>query len=81
MGPTTETPSFERDIKPLFTSAQRDCMRRERNFDLHQYEDVRDRAARIYDVLRTGEMPLDASPWSEEWLDTFKSWMDAGCPP
>jgi hypothetical protein len=47
------------------------------SFDLWNYEEVRDHAEDILDRLEEGDMPCDA-PWSDEHVETFRAWMDAG---
>ena len=38
-------------------------------------------AQEVYNRVSTGSMP-PGKPWSKEWVDNFKSWMDDGskCP-
>lgn len=78
---SAQATSFQRDIAPLFTAKQRECMIKARNFDLAKYEDVRDRAQRIYDLVSTQEMPLDEDPWPQDWVDLFGRWIAEGTPP
>lgn len=70
---TTETVSYERDIRPLFRDRDRDSMRS--RFDLFSYDDVRANADRIYGTLSAGTMPCDGA-WPEQNVARFKSWMD-----
>lgn len=69
--------SFARDIRPLF----RDYDIEEMNFlfDLDKYEDVKENAQAIYDVLADGSMPCD-TPWPEEQLQLFQQWIAEGMP-
>jgi hypothetical protein len=65
-------PSFAKDIKPLFREKDRNSMRG--RFDLWSYQDVRENANAILDVLRAGTMPCDG-PWSSEDIDRFAGWV------
>jgi hypothetical protein len=47
------------------------------DFDLWDYEDVRERAELIYARLDDGTMPCDG-PWPEEHLERFRRWIDQG---
>ena len=47
--------SFDKDIKPLMTEADRNHM--EFMFDLWSYKDVKDNADDIYDSVSNGRMP------------------------
>jgi hypothetical protein len=74
----TESPagvSFEQDIKPLFRERDRGSMMS--HFDLWSYEDVRDNAGPILQVLRGGSMPCDGA-WPQERVDTFERWTHDG---
>ena len=66
---------FERDIKPLFRTKDRDSMLRA--FDLFAYSDVVQHADAILGSLRSGRMPCDGA-WSAEQLDTLQQWIDTG---
>jgi hypothetical protein len=70
--------SFERDVKPLFRETDRESMRE--SFDLWGYDDVVENAAAILGVLEAGSMPCDGA-WSDEQVDLFRRWVDAGTPP
>ena len=69
--------SFEDDIRPLFRDDDVDAM--SWAFDLGLYEDVRVNAEAIYDRVADGSMPCD-EPWSEERVQVFRDWIDAGTP-
>jgi hypothetical protein len=71
------TPSFARDIRPLFREYDRDSM--EFAFDLWNYDDVRTSAQEILERLSDGSMPCD-EPWSDEQIDLFGRWIEAGTP-
>jgi hypothetical protein len=83
--PPTPTPpqpvpalSFAADIQGLFRQdPDRDFMLLISNFDLHKYEDVRDRADAILAVLSDGSMPCDGS-WPPERIATFRKWIEDG---
>jgi hypothetical protein len=77
MTATNDTPSFERDIRPLFRELDREEMNYV--FDLWSYNDVRTHAENILDRLSDGSMPCDGE-WPEEQIDLFRRWMDAGMP-
>jgi len=73
----TESPSFERDIKPLFRDDDVESM--EFAFDLRSYEDVRANADEIYERLSDGSMPCDGE-WPPDQVALFRAWIDAGTP-
>lgn len=70
--------SFATDIKPLFTPIDREHMLF--MFDLWSYEDVKLNASDIHDAVSNQRMPPEA-PWSQDLIDTFKSWIDQGSEP
>jgi rubrerythrin len=73
--------SFESDIRILFRDTpDRTSMLAIAQFDLHRYEDVRDRATAILARLEDGSMPCDGS-WSPERIATFRQWITDGMPP
>jgi hypothetical protein len=69
--------SFERDIKPLFRTKDRDSM--QAAFDLFQYEDVVENADAILDSLRSGQMPCDGA-WPDADVDKLQRWIELGMP-
>ena len=71
------TPSFARDIQPLFRLRDRLSMRR--LFDLGNYHDVSTRAQAILQRLSNGSMPCDGK-WPEERIALFRRWVEAGMP-
>jgi len=71
------TPSFARDIKPLFRLRDRLSMRR--IFDLGNYHDVSTHAQAILERLSNGTMPCDGK-WPEERIALFRRWVEAGMP-
>ena len=77
--PVPATPlSFASDIAPLFRdSPDRDSMLTFGPFDLHRFEDVRDRADDILGRLADGSMPCDGS-WPADRIETFRKWIGDG---
>ena len=71
------TPSFARDIKPLFREKDRDSMRSA--FDLFDYADVAANADAIVGALRSGKMPCDGA-WAADQVARFQRWIDTGKP-
>ena len=71
------TPSFARDIKPLFRLRDRLSMRWA--FDLGTYHDVSRHAQAILERLSNGTMPCDEK-WPEEQIALFRQWVEAGMP-
>lgn len=69
--------SFERDIKPLFRPDDKESMAWA--FDLSSYDDVKEHAAAILDRVREGSMPCDGE-WSDEQVQRFERWIQAGMP-
>ncbi len=77
MATEDSTPSFARDIQPLFREDDRDAM--EFAFDLWSYDDVRTHAQDILERLEDGSMPCDGE-WLEEQVAQFRGWIEAGMP-
>jgi hypothetical protein len=75
--PDTGTLSFERDIKPLFRSKDRDSMLQA--FDLFDFDDVVENADAIVGSLRSGQMPCDGA-WPAAQVEKLQEWIDAGTP-
>jgi hypothetical protein len=69
--------SFDRDIKPLFRTKDRDSMAQA--FDLFDYDDVVENADAIVGSLRSGQMPCDGA-WPAGQVDTLQQWVDQGKP-
>lgn len=72
--------SFATDIRPLFRDSPDVDSMQGYGLDLSSYEDVKDRAAEIYERLEDGSMPCD-EPWPAERLALLKQWMDEGTAP
>jgi len=70
-------PSFEDDILPLFREKDIEEMKDVANFDMSDYEDVRDNAESIYARLDDGTMPCDGR-WPDGDIETFRRWIDQG---
>jgi hypothetical protein len=71
------TPSFARDIQPLFR--MRDQLSMRWAFDLKDYHSVSKHAQAILDRLSKGTMPCDGK-WPEEQVALFRRWVEAGMP-
>ena len=71
------TPSYQRDIRPLFRESDRESM--EFAFDLWDYNDVCTYAQDILERLAEGSMPCDGE-WPEEQITQFRNWVEAGMP-
>ncbi len=78
----TDTLSFAKDIRPMFTDTDVDHM--SFAMDLSDAADVAKNADAILAVVKDGSMPPARSGgvrWTDEMCDTFQSWMEQGCPP
>ena len=71
------TLSFERDIKPLFRTKDRDSMMTA--FDLFDYTDVVEHADAIVGALSSGQMPCDGA-WPAAQVAKLQQWIDMGMP-
>ena len=76
-------PYFEIHIRPMFRVIDRDHM--SFRIDLWNYEEVKELAPRIAELLRLeppGTMPTKDSggPWPEGWIQVFELWIAKGCP-
>lgn len=73
--------SFALNIKGLFREVpDREDMLTFSGFDLHLFEDVRDRADAILAVLVDGSMPCDGS-WPPDRIAVFRKWIEDGRQP
>ncbi len=70
--------SFEKDIRPLFTDTDIDCMGYYVLLD--DCEEVKAEAENIYSRLADKTMPPD-DPWPDADIAKFRQWIDAGCLP
>ena len=79
-------PSFETDIKPLFRQIDRDHMNDPNQvgalaFDLWDYDAVKTNADAILQTVTDGSMPPPPdTPWTQDMINTFQAWIDAGFP-
>jgi hypothetical protein len=69
--------SFEKQIKPLFREGDRQSMKWA--FDLWSHDDVARNSEVILERLRDGTMPCDGA-WSNEQIESFQDWVEAGTP-
>ena len=74
---SADDPSFETDVKPLFTERDRRSMTFA--FDLWSFQDVSEHADDILARLRDGDMPCDGA-WPKAQVDLFERWIEAGRP-
>jgi CDGSH-type Zn-finger protein/truncated hemoglobin YjbI len=70
-----DTVSFDRHIKQLFRTKDRNSMKFA--FDLWSYDDVTRHADAILTQLQQGAMPCDGA-WANDWMATFKHWVETG---
>jgi hypothetical protein len=82
----TNTTSFQKDIRPLFT--ERDIQGMKKGFDLASYDEVKAHAAAIYDRIRGigGALmppppPRGEGPRPQARIELFAKWIADGCPP
>jgi hypothetical protein len=82
----TQTTSYQRDIRPLFT--ERDIQGMKKALDLGKYEDVKKFAGPIYDRIRgiggavmPPPPPRGEGPWPQSRIDLFAKWMADGFQP
>jgi hypothetical protein len=74
------TLTFTKDIRPLFTDEDVECMGPMAvPLDDAAWMCVRANAESVYGVLADGSMP-PGNPWPADRVALFKAWMDAGCP-
>jgi hypothetical protein len=78
--------SFQADIRPLFT--ERDIHAMSKAFNLASYDDVKARAAVIYDRIRGigGSVmppppPRGEGQWPQSQIELFAKWMADGYQP
>jgi hypothetical protein len=79
----TKLTSFQADIRPLFT--ERDVQGMSKGFNLASYDDVKARAAAIYDRIRgiggavmPPPPPRGQGPWPQSRIELFAKWMADG---
>ena len=74
-------PSFERDIRPMFTQMDIDHMAS--MLDLSSRDTVFAHADAIYATVSSGSMPPPSSgepQWTDQMCETFRQWKEAGGP-
>lgn len=78
--------SFQADIRQLFTD--RDVQAMSKAFNLARYDDVKARAALIYDRIRgiggavmPPPPPRGEGPWPQSRIELFAKWIADGCQP
>lgn len=71
-------PRFRRDIRPLFRPRDVNAMKAAAGFDLHNYDDVAERADDILERLKI-DMPCDGL-WSPADIALFAAWIEADKP-
>ena len=69
--------SFAADVRPLFRDKDISSMKKARNLDLSNYDDVSVHADDILDRLQMGDMPCDGA-WAAKDVDTFSKWISDG---
>lgn len=74
---TATTPSFAKDIKPLFRGSDRTAMLNA--FDLWSFDDVTANSDAILGAVEAGSMPCDGA-WPDEQVDLLRRWIDGGTP-
>ena len=72
--------SFTHDIRPLFRDSPDVDTMKDFGLDLSSYEDVKAKAAAIFERLKDGTMPCD-DPWPKEQVALFEQWMEEGMMP
>ena len=72
------SPSFERDIGPLFRTEDVESMLFA--FDLRSHDDVRENAEEILERLEDGSMPCDGA-WPQTQIERFRGWIVGGMQP
>lgn len=69
--------TFNNDILPIFFNYKSNMSWR---LDLTKYEDVKINAQKIYELIRTKQMPPpNFPPLTQDQITTFKQWMTDGC--
>jgi hypothetical protein len=75
--------TWTNDIKQMFTPLDIDHMKKAKNIDLGNYASVKLWAAKIYEVVASGQMPPPGSGeprWPQAKVDTFGCWIQQNCP-
>ncbi len=72
--------SYKTDIRPKFTKEDVDHMN-DLGMDLNDYSAVKSNADLILTRLTDSDNPMPPpprGPWSPEWIQCFKQWIDSG---
>ena len=72
--------SFENDIRPKFTEEDIEHMN-DFGLDMSDYATVKENADSILTRLLDDVNPMPPrprGPWSQEWIDCFRQWIDGG---
>jgi hypothetical protein len=72
--------SYAKDLRPKFTTEDVDHMN-DLGMDLNDYATMRDNADVILMRLMDPDNPMPPrprGPWSSEWIECFKQWIDSG---
>ena len=72
--------SYATHIRPLFRPKDIEHMKKNRNFDLSKYADVKANSINILAQLQHGHMPCDGA-WPQSGIDKFKQWIEDGMLP
>lgn len=75
---SSASPSFERDVRPMFREKDRDSMLKA--FDLWSHSDVRAHQDAILQQVRDGTMPCDGA-WPPDRVATLQAWIAGGSAP
>ena len=78
-----ECTSFEKDIRSKFTNEDVEHMN-DFGMDLGDYATVKENADSILTRLLDDVNPMPPrprGPWSKEWIDCFRQWIDGGMLP
>ena len=70
-------PTWANPISGYFTDKDKQCMSFYVN--LGDHADVAAKSQAIYEKVSTGAMPRHEKPWTPEMIQTFQTWMKAGC--
>jgi hypothetical protein len=72
--------SFAKDIRPLFRQLDIEEMKHYRDFDLSNYEDVKQNYIDIAMQVEAKTMPCD-EPWTDAKIALFAKWIEEGMEP
>ena len=72
--------SFVKDIRPLFRDLDIEEIKFNRDFDLSNYEDVKQHYIDIAMQVEAKTMPCD-EPWTDAKIALFAQWIEEGMQP